>query len=123
MDMIRTIFTPDSERITLPIPKKYVEAELEVIISPLKDASPADGLQKKPVFGYAKGQFKMADDFDAPLDDFIEYKGIEVPSVTINFIANVAATRSKNGAKKIAPECRRAPWREGVLNYGLHPGR
>jgi hypothetical protein len=28
---------------------------------------------KKPVFGCAKGRFKMAVDFDAPLDDFNEY--------------------------------------------------
>jgi len=27
----------------------------------------------KPVFGCAKGQFLMADDFDAPLDCFEEY--------------------------------------------------
>ena len=27
----------------------------------------------KPKFGSAKGQFKMSDDFDAPLDDFKEY--------------------------------------------------
>jgi antitoxin (DNA-binding transcriptional repressor) of toxin-antitoxin stability system len=29
--------------------------------------------EKRPVFGCAKGQFKMADDFDAPLEDFKEY--------------------------------------------------
>lgn len=29
--------------------------------------------RRKPVFGSAKGVFKMADDFDAPLDDFKEY--------------------------------------------------
>lgn len=28
---------------------------------------------KIPVFGSAKGQFKMAEDFDAPLADFSEY--------------------------------------------------
>jgi hypothetical protein len=28
---------------------------------------------KKPVFGCAKGQFQMTDDFDAPLADFKEY--------------------------------------------------
>jgi hypothetical protein len=27
----------------------------------------------KPVFGCAKGQFIMSDDFDAPLEDFKEY--------------------------------------------------
>jgi len=28
---------------------------------------------KRPVFGCAKGQFWMSDDFDAPLADFAEY--------------------------------------------------
>ena len=27
----------------------------------------------RPVFGCAKGQFWMSDDFDAPLEDFAEY--------------------------------------------------
>lgn len=30
-------------------------------------------LQKQPVFGCAKGRFRMADDFNAPLEDFKEY--------------------------------------------------
>ena len=29
--------------------------------------------EKRPVFGCAKGQFWMSDDFDAPLEDFAEY--------------------------------------------------
>jgi len=29
--------------------------------------------KKKPVFGCAKGRFKMAADFDEPLDDLKEY--------------------------------------------------
>jgi hypothetical protein len=32
-----------------------------------------DTQEFKPVFGCAKGQFLMADDFDAPLDCFKEY--------------------------------------------------
>ena len=28
---------------------------------------------KRPIFGCAKGQFWMSDDFDAPLEDFAEY--------------------------------------------------
>jgi hypothetical protein len=72
--MIRTIFTPDSEHITFPIPEKYIGTELEIIIFPIKDASLADDIvQKIPIFGCAKGQFRMADDFDNPLDDFMEY--------------------------------------------------
>jgi hypothetical protein len=30
--------------------------------------------RKTPVFGSAKGQFKMTSDFDAPLDDFADYQ-------------------------------------------------
>jgi Protein of unknown function (DUF2281) len=30
--------------------------------------------RKTPVFGSAKGQFKMNPDFDAPLDDFADYQ-------------------------------------------------
>lgn len=70
--MIRTILTPDTKQITFPIPEKYIGTELEIIIFPLKDVSPLSAhLQKTPVFGCAKGEFKMSDDFDAPLDDFI----------------------------------------------------
>ena len=29
--------------------------------------------QSKPKFGFLKGQFKMASDFDAPLEDFKDY--------------------------------------------------
>ena len=29
--------------------------------------------EKHPVFGCAKGQFWLSDDFDAPLEDFAEY--------------------------------------------------
>ncbi|MDR1250454.1 MAG: DUF2281 domain-containing protein, partial [Treponema sp.] len=72
--MIRTILTPDTEQITFPIPEKYVGAELEIIVFPLKDVSSVSAhLPKKPIFGCAKGKFKMSDDFDAPLDDFMEY--------------------------------------------------
>jgi len=28
---------------------------------------------QRPIFGCAKGQFWMSDDFDAPLEDFAEY--------------------------------------------------
>jgi hypothetical protein len=48
--MIRTICKPDSTQFTLP---------------------PAD--ERRPVFGCLKGQIWMADDFDAPLEEFKEY--------------------------------------------------
>ncbi|GHV81391.1 hypothetical protein AGMMS49944_31820 [Spirochaetia bacterium] len=72
--MIRTIFTPDSKQITLPIPENYIGTELEIIVFPVKEAL-ADSVipRKTPVFGCAKGKIKMADDFDDPLEDFMEY--------------------------------------------------
>ena len=30
-------------------------------------------LPREAMFGYLRGQYKMSDDFDAPLDDFKEY--------------------------------------------------
>ncbi|MDR0683313.1 MAG: hypothetical protein LBG15_15955 [Dysgonamonadaceae bacterium] len=37
--MIRTIFTPKSNRISLPIPDKYIGTELEITVFPLKEIS------------------------------------------------------------------------------------
>jgi hypothetical protein len=48
--------------------------ELEILIFPTKDTSSTPIVpRKKAVFGCAKGKFRMADDFDSPLEDFKEY--------------------------------------------------
>ena len=38
-----------------------------------QNAKPTEALKKIPKFGCAKGTFKMADDFDEPLEDFADY--------------------------------------------------
>jgi len=38
-----------------------------------QNTKPTGTTKKIPRFGCAKGTFKMADDFDAPLDDFADY--------------------------------------------------
>ena len=38
-----------------------------------QNAKPSEGTKIIPQFGCAKDVFKMADDFDAPLDDFTDY--------------------------------------------------
>jgi type I site-specific restriction endonuclease len=38
-----------------------------------QNAKPTETSKKIPTFGSAKGTFKMADDFDEPLDDFADY--------------------------------------------------
>ena len=37
--MLRTIYTPSSNRINVPIPDKYIGAELEITVFPLKEIS------------------------------------------------------------------------------------
>lgn len=77
--MIRTVFTPNSKQVIIPIPDKYIGTELELIVFPIAETSevrdtPRQARKRKtPVFGCAKGRFKMSDDFDAPLDDFKKY--------------------------------------------------
>jgi hypothetical protein len=78
--MVRTIFVPRNKRMTLPIPDSYIGTRLEMIIFPAEEntisvdtSEVREQGERKPVFGCAKGQFIMSDDFDAPLDDFMEY--------------------------------------------------
>jgi hypothetical protein len=76
--MIRTICKPDSTQftLTLTVPPSYVGEDLELQLFPLEEVeeahqAPAD--ERRPVFGCLKGQIWMADDFDAPLEEFKEY--------------------------------------------------
>jgi len=79
--MVRTIIKPNSARINLSIPVEYVGEELEILVFPINGE---DNIKKNadsvgtparpvPVFGCLKGQIKMSDDFDEPLEDFKEY--------------------------------------------------
>lgn len=50
------------------------QQELEFFLDYLLTRQSSEATPKKiPKFGCAKGTFKMADDFDAPLDDFRDY--------------------------------------------------
>jgi len=79
--MVRTIIKPDVPRINLSIPAEYIGEELEILVFPINgmDKPPkfADDFDPSahaaPVFGCLKGQIKMSDDFDEPLEDFKEY--------------------------------------------------
>ncbi len=41
---------------------------------PVAKLGPLDGAPMHPVFGSAKGKIHLADDFDKPLDDMVEYR-------------------------------------------------
>ena len=68
MSITQTVNIPDNHKLTIDVP---VEVPAGPVILTFTPASPEP--QKIPVFGCAKGQFKMADDFDAPLEDFKDY--------------------------------------------------
>jgi hypothetical protein len=40
--MLRTVYIPDSNHITVPIPDKYIGTELEVLIFPINETSPSN---------------------------------------------------------------------------------
>lgn len=52
-----------------PSLKKEVSDFIDYLLSKQKK----DNKLKKPQFGCAQGRFRMAADFDAPLEDFKEY--------------------------------------------------
>jgi hypothetical protein len=58
---------------TLPSEKrKEVEDFIDFLIQKLEREETKKPLTKRQ-FGYAKGFFKMSDDFDEPLEDFKDY--------------------------------------------------
>ena len=75
----RQILKPDEHRNSVSIPKELFGKTVEVVIFPvLLLESTSDALEKMAVrppfeFGSMSGKIWMADDFDAPLEEFKEY--------------------------------------------------
>jgi len=68
MSITQTVRVPASHRLTIDVPREIPEGPVILTFVP------AETEQKKvPVFGCAKGRFRMADDFDEPLEDFKDY--------------------------------------------------
>ena len=76
MSITQTIEVPANRRITLDVPPQIPIGQVFLTFTP-KTASyqtvTAQEPKKEREFGCAKGQFWMAEDFDAPLDDFKDY--------------------------------------------------
>ncbi len=74
MEAIRIHRHLDSQLLDLPELAPLLGSDVEIIV--LATAVPAAGtagpIRRRA--GSAKGQIKMADDFDAPLDAFAEYR-------------------------------------------------
>jgi hypothetical protein len=64
---------PPSHRLVIDVPREVPAGSVILTFTP-KEAA-AQERKKTRVFGYAKGkgEYWMAEDFDAPLDDFKDY--------------------------------------------------
>ncbi|MDR0321861.1 MAG: DUF2281 domain-containing protein [Treponema sp.] len=68
MSVTQTVEVPVDHRLITEVPREIPAGRTILTFTP------AETEQKiTPVFGCAKGQFHMADDFDAPLEDFKDY--------------------------------------------------
>jgi antitoxin (DNA-binding transcriptional repressor) of toxin-antitoxin stability system len=68
MTITQTVDIPADRRITLEVPREVPVGRTILAFTPVKAKQ-----KKERGFGCAKGQFKIADDFDAPLEDFKDY--------------------------------------------------
>jgi len=66
MTITQTIDIPADRRIT--VPREVPTGPVILTFTSVKTEQ-----NKVPVFGSAKGKYRMADDFDAPLEDFKDY--------------------------------------------------
>jgi len=85
MTITQTVFIPENRRLSIEVPREVPSGQVILTFTPkaaeqepaTERAVASEGsplVQKKvPVFGCAKGQFKMAADFDEPLEDFKDY--------------------------------------------------
>jgi len=72
MAITQTVEVPADRRIILEVPHDVPTGSVILTFTP-REVPVAVEQPKERVFGYAKGKYRMADDFDAPLDDFKDY--------------------------------------------------
>jgi hypothetical protein len=72
MSVTQTVDIPASRRLTIEVPREIPSGRAILTFTPVAERLPVT-TKKIPVFGCAKGQFRVSEDFDAPLDDFKEY--------------------------------------------------
>jgi hypothetical protein len=67
MSITQTIEVTDNYR-QFTVPREIPPGSVIITFTPVNT-----DLTKVPVFGCSKGQYRMAADFDAPLEDFKDY--------------------------------------------------
>ena len=70
MTIEQTIEVPINHRLIIDVPPEIPAGPVVLTFRP---KAIVQEQKKEREFGCAKGQFWMADDFDAPLDDFKDY--------------------------------------------------
>ena len=71
--MLRTVYTPNSDHISVPIPDKYIGTELEILVFPINEVSTSKIEKKAPdtdvSFGGWADMDKISEEY-IPLDEF-----------------------------------------------------
>jgi hypothetical protein len=70
MSVTQTVEIPASHRLTIEVPREVPAGPAVLTFTPKALTTER---KKEREFGCVKGDYWMADDFDAPLDDFKDY--------------------------------------------------
>jgi len=74
MTITQTVEIPANHRLTIDVPPEVPAGRAEIRFFPVSTGKePVTERKKHREFGCVKGDYWMADDFDAPLDDFKDY--------------------------------------------------
>jgi len=68
MSVTQTVEIPANHRLIIDVPREVPAGRAILTFTPAETER-----KQERVFGCAKGQFRMAEDFDAPLEEFKEY--------------------------------------------------
>ena len=72
MTITQTVDIPANRRIFIDVPNEVPTGRADIVIQfPIPQETIS--VKKVPVFGCAKGQFRMSEDFKEPLEDFMDY--------------------------------------------------
>jgi hypothetical protein len=74
MSITQTVEIPVNHKLTIDVPPEVPAGRVEIRSFPASAGKePVTEQKKQRKFGCVKGDYWMADDFDAPLDDFKGY--------------------------------------------------
>jgi len=72
MSITQTVEIPANRRLTIDVPREVPTGSVILTFTP-REVPAKEQPQERKGYGCLKGQIWMADDFDAPLDDFKDY--------------------------------------------------